>query len=95
MVVLFTCKNEDDPIKNEGTRICLFVCLRLYVPVNNFFSHFGMASWVKPVLSNGDEVSCSKTQFRAPGEDRTRDLAIKRPTLFKLMYQCSLKALQC
>ena len=34
-------------------------------------------SWVEPVQSNEDEVSCSRTPHRAPGEIRTRDLAIK------------------
>ena len=48
---------------------CLF-CLSLYVPVNSF-----------SVLSNRDEVSCSRTQHRAPDEDRTRDLAIESDAL--------------
>ena len=70
--------------------LSLFVCLKLYVLVNNFFSHFGTASCVLPVLSNGDEVSCSRTQHRAPGKDRTRNLAIKSPMLSQLSDQCSL-----
>ena len=49
-------------------------------PGQQFFSHFGTSSWVYPVLSNWDEVSCSRTHYRAPGQDRTRDLAIKSPT---------------
>ena len=31
-----------------------------------------------------DEMSCSRTQHRTPGEIRTRDLAIKSPTLYQL-----------
>ena len=50
--------------------LLVLFCLRLYVPVNNF-----------SVLSNWDEVSCSRTQHRAPGEDRTRDLAIESDAL--------------
>ena len=41
-------------------------------------------NYFEPVLSNEDEVSCLGTQHRAPGEIRTRDLAIKRPVLYKL-----------
>ena len=53
----------------------------LHVPVNNFFSCVGKFSWVEPVLSNGYEVSCSRTQNHAPGDIQTRDLAIESPTL--------------
>ena len=35
-----------------------------------------MFSWAEPELSNDDEVSCLRTQHLAPGEIRTRDLAI-------------------
>ena len=42
-----------------------------------FCSHFWTTSWAWPVLSDVDEVSCSRTQHCAPGEDRTHDLAIK------------------
>ena len=45
-------------------------------PSQQFFSHVVMFSWVEPVLSNEDEVSCSRTQHCAPGEIRTRVLAI-------------------
>ena len=31
-------------------------------------SYVGTFSWVEPVLSNRDEVSCSMTQHRAPDE---------------------------
>ena len=65
--------------------VCLFVCLSEALrPGQQFFSHFGTASWVYPVLSNGDEVFCSRTQHRAPGEDLTHNLAIKRLTLSQL-----------
>ena len=48
----------------------LFVCLfvRGFTSrVNNL--SFWETSWVIPVISNGDEVSCSRTKHRAPGED--------------------------
>ena len=61
--------------------ICLFEALRLG---QQFFSNFGMASWVKPVLSNGDEVSCSRTQHRAHGENQTCDIGIKSLKLSQL-----------
>ena len=37
--------------------------------------------WVEPVLGNEDKVSFSRKNHRAPGEIRTRDLAIKSPVL--------------
>ena len=49
-----------------------------------------MVSWVEPVLSNEDVVSCSRTQHRAAGEIRTHYLAIKSPALYQLSFQCSL-----
>ena len=58
--------------------------LRLYVQVNIFLSYVGTFSWVEPVLSNGEEVSCSKTQHRTPGEIRIRNLTIKSPALDQL-----------
>ena len=48
------------------------------------FSHFGTFSWVEPVLSNEDKVSCSRTQHRASGEIRTHDLVIKSAALYQL-----------
>ena len=70
----------------------LFVCLFVFKalrPDQQCLGHFGTASWVKAVLSNGDEASCSRTQHRAPGEVRTRNLTIKSPTLSRLSYRCS------
>ena len=57
---------------------------RLYVPVNNFSVISGCFPQVEPVLSNEDEVSCSRTQNHAPGGIRTHDLAIKSPALYQL-----------
>ena len=37
-------------------------------PSQQFFSHVRTLSWVEPVLSNEDEVSCLRTQHHAPGE---------------------------
>ena len=34
-------------------------------------------------------MSCARAQHCAPGEDLTRDLAIKSPTLSQLSYRCS------
>ena len=62
--------------------LCLFEALN---PGQQFFSHFGKVSWVLPVLSNGKEVSCSKTQHRYPGKNRTHDLAFKSLTLSQLL----------
>ena len=71
-------------------RICLFVYLFAALrPGQQFFSHFGTTSWVYLVLSNWDEVSFSRTRHRDPGDDRTRDLAIKSPTLSQLSYRCT------
>ena len=41
--------------------------LKLYVPANNFSVMSGRYLCVIPVLSNEDEVSCSRTQHSAPG----------------------------
>ena len=49
--------------KENNFVCCLFDALR---HGQNIFSHF--ASVVYPGLSNRDEVSCSRTQHRAPGE---------------------------
>ena len=68
------------------SRTSLFVrFIEALHPGQQFFSHFGTASWLKPVLSNGDEVSCSRTQHCALGVDRTHNLAIKsrRTSLFQ------------
>ena len=73
--------------------VCLFVWVEALIPSLQFFSHVGMFSWVEPVLSNEDEVSCSRTQHRAPGEIQTFDLAITLPTelsvLPGLVLSCS------
>ena len=39
-----------------------FVWVDALHPSQQFFSHVGMFSWVEPVLSNEDEVSCSRTE---------------------------------
>ena len=45
-----------------------FVWVEGLSPSQQFFRHVGTFSWVEPILSNEDEVSCSRTQHRAPGE---------------------------
>ena len=50
---------------------CLFN-LRLYIFQSFWDGFLGFTS----TISNEDEVTCSRTQHRAPGEDRTHDLAI-------------------
>ena len=73
------------PIDWVNAIICCFFFLVEALHISqHFFSHVGTFSWVEPVLSNEDEVSCSMTQHRAPGEIRTRDLAIKSPALYQL-----------
>ena len=48
----------------------LFVEVEALRPSQQFFSHVGTFSLVYPVLSNEDDVSCSRTQHRAAGEMR-------------------------
>ena len=64
--------------------IIIIIVLGLYVPVNNFSVMSGRFPEFEPILSNEDEVSCSRTQHRAPGEVRTRDIGIKSPALYQL-----------
>ena len=45
---------------------CLFVLVEALHPSQQFFSHVWTFSWVEPVLSNEDEVSCSRTQHYTP-----------------------------
>ena len=54
----------------------VLVWVEALCPSQQLFSHVMTFSWVEPVLSNDNEVSCSRTQHRAPGEIRTLDLAI-------------------
>ena len=65
----------------RSRKIGLFVCVEAFRPSQQFCSHVGTFSWVVPVLSNEDEVFCSRSQHCAPGEIRTRDLAIKSQAL--------------
>ena len=60
---------SDNKLVQENNHVffCLFG-LRLYVPVNNFSVMLGRLSRGGPVLSNEDEVSCSRTQHPTPGE---------------------------
>ena len=69
----------------------LFVCLFVlgFTSRSTIFRSFWTADWVKPVLSIGDEVSCSRTQHRAPAEDRSRDFTTKSPKLSQLYYRYS------
>ena len=48
--------------------LLLFFLVEALHPSQQIFSHVGTFSWVEPVLSTEDEVSCSRTQHRAPGE---------------------------
>ena len=45
-----------------------FVLVEALRNSQQFFRNVGAFSWVEPVLSNGDEVPCSRTQQRAPGD---------------------------
>ena len=44
--------------------ILFFVWVEALSPCQQFFSHVGTFSWVESVLSNEDEVSCSRTPHR-------------------------------
>ena len=69
--------------------VCLFVWVKDLCPSQQFFSHIGTFSWIEPVLSNEDEVSCSRTQYYTTGEIQTQDLAIKSLALYQLSQRCS------
>ena len=58
-------------------------------PSQQFCSHVGTFSRVEPVLSNEYKVSFLRTQRRAPGEIRTRNIAIKSPAHYQLSQRCS------
>ena len=57
--------------QNQSVNVLIFVWVVALRPSQHFFSHVGPFSWFEQVLSNGDEVSCSRTQHCAPGENRT------------------------
>ena len=76
-----------------GSTVFFFVLVEDLLPSQQFFSHVATFSWVEPVLSNKDEVSCSGTQHCSPGEIQTRDLAIKSPVLYQLSYNTVLPKL--
>ena len=63
--------------KRREVRLFLFVWVKALCPSQQFSSNVETFSWVQPVLSNGDEVFCLRTQHRTPGEIGTCDLAIK------------------
>ena len=71
--------------------VCVCVCVceggvgEAFRQRQQFFFHVGTLSWVEPVLSNEDELSCSRTQHPAPGRIRTRDHAIESTALYQLM----------
>ena len=65
-----------------GSEDFLFVWVEALHPIQ-FFRHVRTFSWVEPVLSKDDEVSCSRTQHSAPGEIQTRDLVIKSLALYR------------
>ena len=52
-------------------------------PSHQFFSHASTFSWVEPVLSKEDAVSCSRTQHRCLGEIPTCNPAIKSLALYQ------------
>ena len=45
-----------------------FIWVESSCPSQQFFSHVRMISWVEPVLSNEDKVSCSRSEQCAPGD---------------------------
>ena len=55
-------------------------------PSQQFYSNLGIISWVELVISNKDDVSCSRKQHYAPGEVWTLKLAIKSLAPFLLSW---------
>ena len=53
--------------------LMIFAWIEALRPSQQFFSHVGRFSWVEPVLSNEEEVSCSRTQHCALGEIQSCD----------------------
>ena len=80
--IILSMQGQSIPIYTFWIRVHTFVWVEALRPSQQSFSHVGTFSWIEPVLSN--EVSCSKTQHRAPGEIRTCDLAIKSLALYQL-----------
>ena len=71
-------------LKKQLHCFCLFVRVEALRPSQQFFKHVGMFSLVEPILSNSEEVSCSRTQHHAPSEIQTNDLVITSPALYQL-----------
>ena len=72
-----------ETVKHIIYNLDLFSWVEALRPRQQIFSNVGTFSLVEPVLSNEDEVSCSRTQHSAPGESQTLDLAIKSPALYR------------
>ena len=68
---------------DDRTHVVL-VCLRLYVPVNNFSVMSGRSHHFLGITSTFWEinVSCSSIQHGDPSEDRTPDHSLRSPTLY-------------
>ena len=62
----------------------IFVCLRVYITVNNFSLIKGLLPGFNLSTINWDEVPCSRTQNHAPGEDQTHNLVIESMSLSQL-----------
>ena len=59
------------------------------MPGQQFFSYVGTFSRVEPVLSNEDEVSCSRTQHCALGEKYIQVFLLKITNLTAMKkWQC-------
>ena len=91
LVIKSTVKYTCIQTRFKRRKFCCFLFCFALRPGQQFFSHFGTES---TLISNGDEVSCTRTQHRAPSEDRTHDLAIRNPTLSKLSNECSQKKMK-
>ena len=50
--------------KSNCNVFCLFVWVEALRPSQQFFKHVRTFSWVEPILSNTEVVSCSRTQHR-------------------------------
>ena len=62
---------------SSGIIITLLFGLMLSAQVKQFQSCQGGFLGIPSTSSNEEEMSCSRTQYRAPGEIQTHNLAIK------------------
>ena len=67
-----TRNHNQEQVKRNKINRFLFVWVEALRPSQQFFSHVGTFTWVEPVLSNEDEVSCTTP----------------RPYRYSFLYRC-------